>query len=54
VKGRRSGFRRNDAGAFLTAMLKSKESVVGEHRGIGMVEDREDAAFVGWLVRLGR
>jgi hypothetical protein len=33
-------------------MLKGEEAVVGEHGGIRMVEDREDAAFVSWLVRV--
>ena len=37
---------RDDAGAFLPAMLKREETVIGEHRGIRMPVDREDAALV--------
>ena len=37
----------DDAGAFLTAMLERKETVVGQRRGVRMPEHGEDAAFVG-------
>jgi hypothetical protein len=35
-------------------VLKGEESVVGQHRGVGMIERREHSAFVGRLVRSGR
>ena len=42
--------RRDDARAFLPAMLEREEPVVGEHGGIRMTENGEDAALMGWLV----
>ena len=44
----------DDACAFLAAVLKGEESVIGQHRGVGMIERREHSAFVGRLVRSGR
>jgi hypothetical protein len=35
-------------------VLKGEESVIGQHRGVGMIERREHSAFVGRLVRSGR
>jgi hypothetical protein len=34
-------------------VLESKKAVVGEHGSVGLVEDREDAAFVSWFVQVG-
>ena len=39
---------RGDAGAFLPAMLEREQTIIGQHRGIRMTEDREDAALVLW------
>ena len=36
----------DDAGAFLAAMLQREKPVVGEHRGVRMAEDGEEAALV--------
>jgi hypothetical protein len=43
----------DNSGAFLSPVLQSKEAVVGKHRSIRVVEDREDAAFVSWFVQVG-
>ena len=45
---------RNDARAFLAAVLEGEESVVGQHRGVRVVEHREHSAFVCRFVRSGR
>ena len=36
----------HDARAFLPAMLEREETVISQHRGVRMTEDREDAALV--------
>ena len=43
---------RDDAGAFLPAMLQGKEAVVSEDGGIRVPEDGEDAAFMGRKMRI--
>ena len=62
LEGRSGAVARDDAGAFLPAMLEREEAVIREHSGVGMAEDRENPAFVlgkrqcgvlgiqGWLV----
>ena len=55
LKGRSRAVARHDAGAFLPAMLEREEAVVGQHGGVRMAEDREDAALVlRKRVRFGR
>ena len=36
----------NDTGAFLTTMLQGEEAVIDNTRGVRMIENSEDAAFV--------
>ena len=36
----------DDAGGFLAAMLEGVEAERGQRRGVGMVEDAEDAALL--------
>ena len=45
-KGPLSALCGNDTGAFLAAMLQGKEAVIDDARGVRMVENSEDAAFV--------
>ena len=37
---------RHDPGAFLSAMLKSEKSVIGQHRRVRVAENAEEPAFV--------
>ena len=39
---------------FLAPVLKREQTIIGQHRRIGMVEDCEDPALVRRLVRSGR
>ena len=42
--------RRDDARAFLPAVLEGVEAVIGQFRGVGMAVNAEDAAIVFWVV----
>lgn len=42
---------RDDARAFLAAVLEREETIVGHQRGIRMSMHGEDAALVFWLIR---
>lgn len=46
LKRRARAVCRDDAGAFLSAMLQGEESVIGEDRGVRMAKDRENAALM--------
>ena len=45
-KGLAGPVARDDAGAFLAAMLEREETVVGQHGRVRMTEHAEKAAFV--------
>ena len=45
-EGRARAVARDDAGAFLAAMLQREQTVVSQHRGVRMTEHGENAAFV--------
>jgi hypothetical protein len=44
----------NNPRAFLPPVLKREETIISQHRRIGMIEHRENSAFVRRLVRSGR
>ena len=46
VEGGAGAVARDNARAFLAAMLQGEKTVVGQDRGIRMAEDAEDAALV--------
>ena len=45
----RAAIARNDARAFLAAMLQGVKSVVRQFGGIGMAKDAKDAAVMFWI-----
>jgi hypothetical protein len=45
---------RGNAGAFLSTMLESEETVIGQEGRILVTEDGKDTAFVFWAMGFGQ